>query len=38
MIFLSEKLIEKTEYSNAVYNLLEALEKSKTAFRFVDNT
>ena len=38
MIFLSEKLIEKTEYSNAVHNLLEALEKSKTPFRFVHNT
>ncbi|MDY5857511.1 MAG: agmatine deiminase family protein [Anaerovoracaceae bacterium] len=38
MIYLSEMLIEKPEYSNAVSNLLEALEKSKTPFRFVHNT
>ena len=38
MIYLSEKLIEKKEYLNAVHNLLEALEKSKTPFRFVHNT
>ena len=38
MIYLSEKLIEKNEYLNAVSNLLEALEKSNTSFRFVHNT
>ena len=38
MIYLSGKLIEKNEYSNAVSNLLEALEKSNTSFRFVHNT
>lgn len=38
MIYLSDKLIEKNEYSNAVSNLLEALEKSNTSFRFVHNT
>ena len=38
MIYLSEKLIEKKECSEAVHNLLEALEKSNTSFRFVHNT
>lgn len=38
MILFSDKLIENDRYFDAVHNLLEALEKSSTAFQFVHNT
>ena len=38
MIYLSDQLIEKTRYSDALHNLLEALEKSNTPFQFIHNT